>query len=83
MSNSSSTTQSLIPNSSSALPSESQAWQKLLADAAKPKTPAQIKAAGDVRVKIGVLLLVGVVCVVLAVFGGVMFFYNAAVAKDV
>ncbi|NMY90066.1 hypothetical protein [Pseudomonas oryzihabitans] len=49
----------------------------------KPRTPAAIKAAGDVTVKIGVLWLVGVTCFVLSIFGGVMFFYNPGIAKDV
>ncbi|MBP4066652.1 hypothetical protein J9893_06570 [Aeromonas sp. MaB10011B] len=83
MSNGTSTTPPQIPNSSSAQPTESQAWQKVLADASKPKTPAQIRAAGEVTVKVGVLWFVGATCVVLAAFGGAMFFYDANVAKDV
>lgn len=83
MSNDSSTSQHPIPSSSTRSPTEQQAWQKLLADAAKPRTPAQIKAAGEVTIKVGVLWVVGATCVVLAGFGGAMFFVNPTVAKDV
>lgn len=79
----SSTSQSTIPYSSSALPNEMQAWrQKALADAGKPKTPAQIRAAGDVKIKVGVLWLVGVTCSILATFGGIVFIQTPEHAKD-
>lgn len=78
-----STSQQTIPSSSSAQPSALQAWQqKALADASKPKTPAQIRAAGDVKVKVGVLWLVGVTCSILAIFGGVVFIRTPEHAKD-
>lgn len=79
---SSSSSQSQIPNSSSAIPSDQQAWQKLITESSKPKTPAQIKAAGDVSVKIGVLWLVGITCGLLGMFGCVAFFINPDNAKD-
>lgn len=72
-----------IPSSSSLPPSDFQAWQRTMEEANKPRTPAAIKAAGDVKVKIGVLWMIGVTCTVLSAFGGVMFFYNPSVAKDV
>lgn len=78
----SSTNEPIVPNSSSSTSSESQAWAKLLEERSKPKTPAAIKAAGDVKVKMGVLWLVGIVCSVLSVLGCVMFFYDSGVAKD-
>jgi len=79
----SSTNPSSIPNSSSAQPNELQAWQqKAIADATKPKTPAQIRAAGEVKVKLGVLILVGVVCSILAGFGGYVFITTPDHAKD-
>lgn len=74
---SSSTSQTTISSSSSTQPNELQAWQqKALADASKPKTPAQIRAAGDVKVKVGVLWLVGITCAILSIFGGVVFIVN-------
>lgn len=80
---SSSTSQTAISASSSAQPSELQAWQqKALAEASKPKTPAQIRAAGDVTVKVGVLWLVGVTCAILSTFGGVVFINTPEHAKD-
>ena len=78
-----STSQQTIPSSSSAQPSELQAWQqKALVEASKPKTPAQIRAAGDVKVKVGVLWLVGVTCSILALFGGIVFIRTHEHAKD-
>lgn len=71
-----------LPATSAASPTDSQAWQKLLAESAKPKTPAQIRAAGDVKVRVGVLWVVGVTCGVLALAGVAMFFWNPGDAKD-
>ena len=79
---SSSSSSSSIPPSSSAIPTDQQAWSKELADRSKPRTPAQIKAAGDVAVKVGVLWLVGFVCSLLAAFGGVAFLINPEHAND-
>ncbi len=80
----SSTSQASISRSSSAQPNEMQAWQqKIIADASKPKTPAQIKAAGDVTVKVGVLWLVGVTCAILSIFGGIVFIKTPEHAKDI
>lgn len=80
---SSSTSQTTFTGSSSTQPNELQAWQqKALADASKPKTPAQIRAAGDVKVKVGVLWLVGITCSILAIFGGVVFINTPEHAKD-
>lgn len=79
----SSTSQTAISASSSAQPSELQAWQqKAFTEASKPKTPAQIRAAGDVKVKVGVLWLVGVTCSILSIFGGVVFINTPEHAKD-
>lgn len=79
----SSTSQTTFNGSSSTQLNDLQAWQqKALADALKPKTPAQIRAAGDVKVKIGVLWLVGITCSILAVFGGVVFINTPEHAKD-
>lgn len=81
---STSTSQSSIPSSSSAQPNDMQAWQKkLIDDAAKPKTPAQIRAAGDVKVKVGVLWLVGTTCAILSIFGGIVFVITPEYAKDI
>ncbi|CAK3652458.1 hypothetical protein ACNO7T_07175 [Vibrio campbellii] len=80
---SSSTSQFQPPSSSSGQPSDTQAWQKLVSDAAKPKTPAQIRAAGDIKVKVGVLWLVGITCAILAIFGGVVFVRTPEHAKDI
>jgi H+/Cl- antiporter ClcA len=78
----SSSSHSQMPNSSSAIPTDNQAWNKVLVNNSKPKTPAQIKAAGDVSVKIGVLWLVGIVCGLLGTFGCVAFFVIPDSAKD-
>lgn len=79
----SSTSQTTISSSSSSQPNELQAWQqKALADASKPKTPAQIRAAGDVKVKVGVLWLVGITCAILSIFGGLVFINTPEHAKD-
>jgi len=79
----SSTSQSTIASSSSVQPNQLQAWQqKAIADAAKPRTPAQIRAAGDVKVKVGVLWLVGVTCSILSIFGGIVFINTPDNAKD-
>lgn len=81
---SSSTSQPSIPESSSALPGEFQAWQqRIITDAAKPKTPAQIRAAGDVKTKLGVLWFTGIICSILSIFGGVAFIYSPEHAKDI
>ncbi|EGQ8202427.1 hypothetical protein IG509_16805 [Vibrio cholerae] len=80
---SSSTSQYQAPPSSSGQPSDTQAWQKLVNDAAKPKTPAQIRAAGDIKVKVGVLWLVGITCSILAFFGGIVFILTPEHAKDI
>jgi hypothetical protein len=78
-----STSQSSFSSSSSAQPNELQAWQqKALADAGKPKTPAQIRAAGDIKVKVGVLWLVGITCSILSIFGGIVFINTPDQAKD-
>lgn len=79
---SSSSSSNPIPESSSAIPTDQQAWNKLISDSAKPRTPAQIKAAGDVTVKVGVLWLVGIVCGLLGVFGCVAFLLIPDQAKD-
>lgn len=80
---SSSTSQPTISASSSTQPNELQAWQhKALANASKPKTPAQIRAAGDVKVKVGVLWLVGTTCAILSVFGGIVFINTPEHAQD-
>lgn len=79
---SSSSSSNAIPSSSSAIPTDQQAWNKMIADSTKPRTPAQIKAAGDVTVKVGVLWLVGIVCGLLGVFGCVAFFLIPDQAKD-
>lgn len=79
---SSSSSSSSIPSSSSAIPTDQQAWNKLIADSSKPRTPAQIKAAGDVTVKVGVLWLVGIVCGLLGAFGCVAFIIIPEHAKD-
>lgn len=80
---STSTSQSQQPSSSSGQPSELQAWQKIVMDAAKPKTAAQIRAAGDITVKVGVLWLVGITCAILSIFGGVVFIRTPEHAKDI
>ncbi|WP_153913041.1 hypothetical protein [Shewanella sp. TC10] len=79
---SSSSSSNQIPSSSSAIPTDNQAWNKLIAENSKPRTPAQIKAAGDVSVKIGVLWLVGITCGLLGVFGCIAFFMIPDNAKD-
>lgn len=81
-SSSTGTSQSDYRQSSASQPSESQAWQKAMEQASKPRTPAQIKAAGDISVKIGVLWLVGITCGILAFFGGVSFFLIPDQSKD-
>lgn len=81
-SSSSSSSQQQVPPSSSRNLSNEQAWQKLLLENSKPKTPAQIKAAGEVKVKVGVLWLVGTTSAVLALFGGVAFFTIPEKAQD-
>jgi hypothetical protein len=79
---SSSTSTSQVPYSSSTIPTDQQAWQKLLTNNSKPRTPAQIKAAGDVSVKIGVLWLVGLTCGLLVTFGCAAFIIIPNNAKD-
>lgn len=79
---SSSTSSIQVPSSSSAIPTDNQAWNKVIADLQKPRTPAQIKAAGDISVKLGVLWLVGTVCAILGISGCVAFFVLPNNAKD-
>lgn len=79
----SSTNPENLPSSSTTQPSDLQAWQKYMSDFLKPRTPAQIRAAGDVKVKVGVLWLVGVTCSILATFGGIVFVMNPDHAKDI
>lgn len=83
MSWSSSTSTPQIPKSSASAPTEVQAWQTLLAGAAKPKSPAQIRAAGEVKVKVGVLWVVGVTTAILSIFGGAVFWAHPDSAKDI
>lgn len=79
----SSTSQTNIHTGSSSQLNEFEAWQKkALAEASKPKTPAQIRAAGEVKVKVGVLWLVGVTCAILSIFGGFVFLHNPEGAQD-
>ena len=79
----SSTSPPTVLPSSSSEPGQLEAWQKkAIADATKPKTPAQIRAAGDVKVKVGVLWLVGVTCAILSLFGGLVFINTPDNAKD-
>ncbi len=47
-----------------------------------PGTSEEIKAHGDVRAKIGVLWLVGVICFTLSVFGCVAFVMDPDKSKD-
>ena len=49
---------------------------------AKPQTTAQIKAHGDVKVKLGVLWLIGVVSVILGTFGCISFLITPDKSKD-
>lgn len=79
---SSSTIPPQIPLSSSLMTSESQAWQKRFSDALKPKTPAQIKATGDIKIKLGVLLTVGTTCAILAFFGCYIYIKTPEYGKD-
>ncbi len=78
-----STSQTNLPASSSHQSNDLPAWQhKAIADAAKPRTPAQIRAAGDVTVKVGVLWLVGITCSILSILGGIAFINSPDQAKD-
>ncbi len=74
-----------IPTSSSAQSDEVHVWyqKKLLADASKPKSPAQIRAAGEVKIKIGVLLVVGIICTILSIAGAFVLINTPEHAKDV
>lgn len=81
--NRTSTAGNYLPPTSSQTPTVEQAYLAQIAVMAqKPQTAAQIKAAGDVKVKVGVLWLVGVFCTVLGGFGGVVFINTPEHAKD-
>lgn len=53
--------------------SAEQAYARQLANLTKPQSPAQIRAHGEVKIKLGVLWLVGTVSVVLGGFGCISF----------
>ncbi len=69
--------------SSSQQPTMEQIYAQTLEAARKPRTPAQIKAYGDIKVKIGVLWFVGAVCSILSIFGGAIFFKSPDSGKDI
>lgn len=77
-----STTNNYLPPTSSQAPTMEQAYLALVTNAQKPQSAAQIKAAGDVKVKVGVLWLVGFFCTVLGAFGGIVFIKTPEHAKD-
>lgn len=79
----SSTSQSTIPQSSTVAPNEEQVWRQQILEQLKPRTPAQIRAEGDIKVKIGVLWFVGVISGLLALFGGSTFLLHPDNAKDI
>lgn len=49
----------------------------------KPQSTAQIKAAGEVKTRLGIIWFVGVVCVLLIIIGGAATFKDPTTAKDV
>ena len=70
------------PTSSASQPTQESAYYQQVMQA-KPMTPAQIKAHGDVKTKIGVLWFIGAVCVSLIVIGGIAMIVNPEQSKDI
>lgn len=79
MNNSTSSTSSFGSQSSTNSP-EYETWLK---ESTKPKTPAQIKANGDVKTRLGILVFLGVICVSLIIFAGVFSLRNPENTKDI
>ena len=80
---SSSTIPSQIPSSSTVPVSEAIAYIQQYSQQEKQLTPAQIRAQGEVKTRIGVLWLVGIICTILGIFGGISFIVSPQNAKDV
>lgn len=75
-----------IPNqplSSASQPSNEVAYYQKIIENIKPQTPAQIKAHGEVKTKIGVLWFIGSVCISLILIGGIAMIVNPQQAKDI
>lgn len=79
----SSTNTTEISPSSTKMPTQEEAYLKLLKDTVKPETPAQIRARGDIKIRIGVLIFVGIICSILSIIGGISFITSPENAKDV
>lgn len=58
-------------------------YEAYLKQMAKPQTPAQIKAHGEVKTRIAILWFVGAICISLIVFGGISLIKDPGNAKDV
>ena len=81
ISNSSTATPQNISNSASTSPTQEQAYAKQLTQV-KPQTTAQIRAHGEIKIKLGVLWLVGTVSVILGTFGCISFLLTPDKSKD-
>ncbi len=71
-----------LTNSSTTQLSAEQVYARQLANLTKPQSPAQIRAHGEVKIKLGVLWLVGTVSVVLGGFGCISFLMTPDKSKD-
>jgi hypothetical protein len=83
MSNSSSTQTTRYPSSTRQPTVEEAYVTKIKEIPQKPQTVGQIRAAGEVKTRLGILWFVGVVCVILLIIGGSAFILNPEHAKDV
>jgi len=75
-----------IPNqpvSSASQPTNEVAYYQKIIEQIKPQTPAQIKAHGEVKTRIGVLWFIGAVCISLIIIGGIAMIVNPEQSKDV
>lgn len=81
--NSSTTSTNSTLDQSVTNPASYEVYLKQYVDAnLKPKTPAQIRAAGDVKIKLGILWFVGAVCCGLLIIGSIPLINDPKNAKD-
>jgi len=80
-SSSSTTHSNTSPTSSTNVPSQEAYYRQYVPP--KPQTPAQIRAAGDVKFRLGILWFVGVICTALILFGATSYILDPKNSKDV
>lgn len=76
-----------IPNqpiSSTSQPTNETAYySQMIKQQKKSQTPAQIKAHGEVKTKMGVLWFIGTICISLILVGGIAMIVNPEQSKDI